>query len=65
MTYSLRTLNSANGTPESDLKNQTSEGVGLLRFTQEIVLLIGAVSWLALALATVSAARCSFERKWP
>ena len=54
MTYSLRTLNSANGTPDSDLQNQTSEGVGLLRFTQEIVLLIGAVSWLALALAMFS-----------
>ena len=54
MTYSLRTLNNASGAPESDLPNELSEGSGWMRFTQEIVLLLGAAAWLILALAMFS-----------
>ena len=49
MTYSLRTLNSASGTPETEPQRQSSEGAGWLRFTQEIVLFLGASALLVLA----------------
>ena len=54
MTYSLRTLNSASGTPETEPQRQSSEGAGWLRFTQEIVLFLGASALLVLALAMFS-----------
>ena len=54
MTYSLRTLNNASGTPESDLQNELSGSTGLMRFTQEIVLFLGAAGLLVLALAMFS-----------
>jgi len=54
MTYSLRTLNNATGTPESDMQNEMSEGAGWMRFTQEIILLLGAAGLLVLALAMFS-----------
>jgi S-DNA-T family DNA segregation ATPase FtsK/SpoIIIE len=54
MTYSLRTLNSASGTSESDSKTGLPEGSGLLRFTQEIFLFVGAAGLLVLTLAMFS-----------
>ncbi|NDD23832.1 MAG: DNA translocase FtsK, partial [Betaproteobacteria bacterium] len=54
MTYSLRTLTNAAGTSENDSSTGLSEGVGLMRFTQEIVLFMGAALLLVLALAMFS-----------
>jgi S-DNA-T family DNA segregation ATPase FtsK/SpoIIIE len=54
MTYSLRTLTNAAGGPENDSRNGLSEGAGFMRFTQEIVLFMGAALLLVLALAMFS-----------
>ena len=54
MTYSLRTLTNAAGTSENDSSSGLSEGTGLMRFTQEIVLFMGAALLLVLALAMFS-----------
>ena len=54
MTYSLRTLTNPTGSPESDSKGELTEGIGLLRFTQEIVLFLGAAALLLLVLSMFS-----------
>ena len=54
MTYSLRTLTNAAGNSENDPSVGMSENAGLLRFTQEIVLFMGAALLLVLALAMFS-----------
>jgi len=54
MTYSLRTLTNPTGSPEADSPRVLNEGVGLLRFTQEIVLFLGAAVLILLALAMFS-----------
>ncbi len=54
MTYSLRTLTNAAGTPENDSSTGLSESGGLMRFTQEIVLFLGAALLLVLAFAMFS-----------
>ncbi|MEY3638989.1 MAG: translocase FtsK, partial [Pseudomonadota bacterium] len=54
MTYSLRTLTHTSTGSENDTRAEMSEGSGLMRFTQEIVLFIGAAMLLVLALAMFS-----------
>jgi len=54
MTYSLRTLTNPTGTPESDSKGELNEGVGLMRFTQETILFVGAAALLLLVLSMFS-----------
>ena len=54
MTYSLRTLTNALGSSENDPSAELSENLGLLRFTQEIVLFMGAALLLLLVLAMFS-----------
>ena len=54
MTYSLRTLNNASGDPESNSPSELSANAGLLRFTQEIILFLGAAVLLVLVLAMFS-----------
>ncbi len=54
MTYSLRTLTNPTGTPESDSKGEINEGVGLMRFTQETILFVGAAALLLLVLSMFS-----------
>ncbi len=54
MTYSLRTLNNAAGAPETDSRTELSEGAGWMRFTQEIVLFLGAALLLVLVLSMAS-----------
>ena len=54
MTYSLRTLTNPTGSPEADSPRVLNEGVGLMRFTQEIVLFLGAAVLILLSLAMFS-----------
>ena len=54
MTYSLRTLTNPTVSPESDSKGELNEGIGLMRFTQEIVLFLGAAALLLLILSMFS-----------
>ena len=54
MTYSLRTLNSASGSSETDTQTELSQSTGLRRFTQEILLFLGAAGLLFLVLAMFS-----------
>ena len=54
MTYSLRTLSNPTSSPESDSPRVLNEGVGLMRFTQEIVLFLGVAVLIFLALAMFS-----------
>ena len=54
MTYSLRTLNSASGSAETDPQTELSRNTGLRRFTQEILLFLGAAGLLFLVLAMFS-----------
>ena len=54
MTYSLRTLTNPTASPEADSPRVLNEGVGLMRFTQEIVLFLGAAVLILLALAMFS-----------
>jgi hypothetical protein len=54
MTYSLRTLTNPTASPEADAPRVLNEGVGLMRFTQEIVLFLGAAALILLALAMFS-----------
>jgi hypothetical protein len=44
MTYSLRTLSNPTSSPESDSQGELNGGIGLMRFTQEIVLFLGAAA---------------------
>ena len=54
MTYSLRTLTNPSNSPDADSPRVLNEGVGLMRFTQEIVLFLGAAVLVLLALAMFS-----------
>ena len=54
MTYSLRTLTNPTGGPESDSNSELKGGIGLMRFTQEIVLFLGAAALLLLVLSMFS-----------
>ncbi|MSP34434.1 MAG: DNA translocase FtsK [Limnohabitans sp.] len=54
MTYSLRTLTNPTASPEADSPRVLNEGVGLMRFTQEIVLFLGAAVLILFALAMFS-----------
>ena len=54
MTYSLRTLTNPSNSPEAGSPRVLNEGVGLMRFTQEIVLFLGAAVLVLLALAMFS-----------
>ena len=54
MTYSLRTLTNPTGSTESDSKGEFNGGIGLMRFTQEIVLFLGAAALLLLVLSMFS-----------
>ncbi|MEY3887329.1 MAG: hypothetical protein RL650_1421 [Pseudomonadota bacterium] len=54
MTYSLRTLTNPSASADNDARPELSESAGLMRFTQEIVLFIGAALLLFLALAMFS-----------
>ena len=54
MTYSLRTLTNPSPSPEADSPSVLNEGLGLMRFTQEIVLFLGAATLILLALAMFS-----------
>ena len=54
MTYSLRTLTNPSASPEADSPGVLNEGLGLMRFTQEIVLFLGAATLILLALAMFS-----------
>ena len=54
MTYSLRTLTNPTASPEADSPRVLNEGVGLMRFTQESVLFLGAAVLILLALAMFS-----------
>ena len=54
MTYSLRTLTNPSPSPEADSPSVLNEGLGLMRFTQEIVLFLGAAVLILLALAMFS-----------
>jgi S-DNA-T family DNA segregation ATPase FtsK/SpoIIIE len=54
MTYSLRTLNSASGSSETDAQAELSQNTGLRRFTEEILLFLGAAGLLFLVLAMFS-----------
>jgi S-DNA-T family DNA segregation ATPase FtsK/SpoIIIE len=54
MTYSLRTLTNPSNSPEAGSPIVLNEGVGLMRFTQEIVLFLGAAVLVLLALAMFS-----------
>ncbi len=54
MTYSLRTLTNPTGSPESDSKGELNQGVGLMRFTQETILFLGAAALLLLVLSMFS-----------
>ena len=54
MTYSLRTLTNPSGSPESDSQGELNGGIGLMRFTQEIVLFLGAAALLLLVLSMFS-----------
>ena len=54
MTYSLRTLNIASGSSETDAQTELSQNTGLRRFTEEILLFLGAAGLLFLVLAMFS-----------
>ncbi len=54
MTYSLRTLTNASGDPESGSRGELPANAGMLRFTQEIILFLGAAVLLLLVLALFS-----------